>query len=102
MSEHCSDPAAGTPSTPAPVGISGTPVVLADPSDATFVAALAGVDLPGLAVVEAAKALPTIPLKACCGLLAGDWCDCAEFAAEAAEVFEKPYFLDLRAKGAVA
>ena len=29
-----------------------------------------------------------VPLKACCGLLVGEWCDCERFAAEAAGVFE--------------
>jgi hypothetical protein len=38
-----------------------------------------------------------VPVKACCpGLLEGDECDCAVFAAEAAEVFKTPLLLDLR------
>jgi len=38
----------------------------------------------------------TVPLKGCCGVLAGEVCDCASFAAEAQSVFAKPIFWDLR------
>lgn len=34
-----------------------------------------------------------VPLKPCCGLLVGDVCDCARFAAEAAELLANPLFL---------
>jgi hypothetical protein len=40
--------------------------------------------------------LPSVPVKACCGALAGDVCDCAAFAAEARGVFARPIFWDLR------
>lgn len=91
------------PSRPPCDGTSVTPAVLADPSsdawhDATYVAALAGVDLPGLAVVEEAFNPPTVTYAPCrCGVLLGEECDCQAFAAEAADVFKRPLFLDLRA-----
>lgn len=35
-----------------------------------------------------------IPVKECCGLLACDYCDCAEFAAEASAMFDNPIVWD--------
>lgn len=103
MSSDCSGPNLAAPSTPAPVGTSAHPVVSPGPSsdawlDATYVAALAGVDLPGLTVVEEAFNPPTVTYAPCrCGVLLGEECDCREFAADAADVFKRPLFLDLRA-----
>jgi hypothetical protein len=35
----------------------------------------------------------TIPVKECCGVLVGDVCDCAAFAAQAAALFTTPLVL---------
>lgn len=43
----------------------------------------------------------TVRLAACgCGVLAGEVCDCAQFAAGAAAVFRNPIFWDLRVRKA--
>jgi hypothetical protein len=38
----------------------------------------------------------TVVIKTCCGVLVGEECDCAAFAAEARGVFARPIFWDLR------
>lgn len=47
-------------------------------------------------IVGGDRAVVTIPIKGCCGVLAGDVCDCAEFAAEAAVRFINPLILRTR------
>lgn len=41
-------------------------------------------------------AVITVPIKPCCRVMAGEVCDCAEFAAQAAELFAKPIVIRFR------
>jgi hypothetical protein len=60
-----------------------------------------GVDTPATSA-DTPPPLNEWPVKACCGVLLGDWCECLGFAAEAKRMLERPIFWDLRNRKGVA